>query len=244
MEYKILYKYYNFKETYDKDCQRANYTKDSFDNGYMWASHPSAFNDPYDCALHKIPNLPSDKKTKKYIEVEQFIDKKAVICFCENNDNMLMWSHYADYHKGICIGYDSSIFQKAFTGDEFNLQRYQNISYTHSVNINIDEFDGQQLWCEINKLMSTKSIDWAYEKEWRVILEYDEAIDKTEKGRKLNIDLDSIIKEIIFGVHCEQETKDYFFEKFKDKRFFEARLQNGGFGLDIKAVDHNNIISH
>jgi hypothetical protein len=29
-----------------------------------------------------------------------------VICFSEEYDSMLMWSHYADYHKGFCLVYN------------------------------------------------------------------------------------------------------------------------------------------
>ncbi|MGD6731850.1 MAG: hypothetical protein ACPKMZ_12385 [Pleomorphochaeta sp.] len=31
-------------------------------------------------------------------------DKFEVCCFSKNYKNILMWSHYADSHKGICIG--------------------------------------------------------------------------------------------------------------------------------------------
>ena len=31
----------------------------------------------------------------------------AVLCFTDSPSNMLMWSHYADSHKGICLEFDT-----------------------------------------------------------------------------------------------------------------------------------------
>mgnify|MGYP002227506002 FL=1 len=33
-------------------------------------------------------------------------DTVLVGCFSERNDSLLMWSHYADEHRGLCIGYN------------------------------------------------------------------------------------------------------------------------------------------
>lgn len=33
----------------------------------------------------------------------KFLTSFGVACFCEQNDNLLMWSHYADSYKGFCL---------------------------------------------------------------------------------------------------------------------------------------------
>ena len=35
-----------------------------------------------------------------------FLHDNYCLCLSENNSSVLMWSHYADNHKGICIEYD------------------------------------------------------------------------------------------------------------------------------------------
>ena len=35
--------------------------------------------------------------------------KHGVCCFSEHPNNILMWSHYAKNHQGICLGFDTSI---------------------------------------------------------------------------------------------------------------------------------------
>jgi hypothetical protein len=89
---------------------------------------------------------------------EQVRDWLALYCVSETCASALMWSHYADSHRGICIGFDSGvdIFAKA-----------QPVTYSH-VRHTVDpvhDSDEQRL---ANSLL-LKSADWKYEKEWRYI---------------------------------------------------------------------------
>jgi hypothetical protein len=34
------------------------------------------------------------------------LSNTAITCFSEKFDNLLMWSHYSNAHKGLCIGFD------------------------------------------------------------------------------------------------------------------------------------------
>src|ERR1039458_1306131 len=38
----------------------------------------------------------------------------GVLSFSKNRDHILLWSHYADNHQGICIGYNKEILLKLF----------------------------------------------------------------------------------------------------------------------------------
>lgn len=239
MNKKLFYRYYGFKEDKKVTCSDGvkketiiNRDKIMFEQNYMWASLPLNFNDPYDCALHIACN--SSKIINE--DVYNFINKKAVICFCENNNNMLMWSHYADSHKGICVGYDFSKFDNLFKSKEIKLKRLQNVNYTHTNNIDINVLNNpndSDFWAELNKLFYTKSTDWAYENEWRVILEYDKEIDKSETGRKLDIKLNEIIKEVVFGVKCNEQTESFMKENFSNAKFKKATLDSEKFQINI-----------
>lgn len=46
-------------------------------------------------------------KQKKLFE--NFIKNQGIISFSGINDSILMWSHYADYHKGFCIGFKNNL---------------------------------------------------------------------------------------------------------------------------------------
>lgn len=83
--------------------------------------------------------------------------------FSENNSSTIMWSHYADRHKGICIEYD-------FKSYHFKLPLFP-VSYSHERYI-IKDFERKSPE-EINKALYLislqKAMGWAYEEEWRLI---------------------------------------------------------------------------
>jgi hypothetical protein len=41
-------------------------------------------------------------------DVQKEIDKAGITCFCKVRDDILMWAHYADKHKGLCFEFDGS----------------------------------------------------------------------------------------------------------------------------------------
>lgn len=49
------------------------------------------------------------QKQKQFIEkLKNEFQTGGIFCLTETNDATLMWSYYADSHKGICIGYRRS----------------------------------------------------------------------------------------------------------------------------------------
>jgi hypothetical protein len=80
-----------------------------------------------------------------------------VSCFSEKNDSLLMWSHYADEHKGICIEYD---FQNTHVGTFLSPVAYSNEIYK------IKTFEDLNPLQQIGASL-TKCKDWEYELEWR-----------------------------------------------------------------------------
>ena len=82
----------------------------------------------------------------------------GVLCLSETNDSILMWSHYADCHRGVCLAYD--------TNDKFfvNAQPVQYQRERPRVDP-IVQSEEQML----DNAIFTKSDAWAYEKEWRIL---------------------------------------------------------------------------
>lgn len=82
----------------------------------------------------------------------------GVLCLSEVRDSVLMWSHYADCHRGICLVYetDNDFFATA-----------QPVRYQHArPQANpIVHTDAEML----DNAIFTKSDAWAYEKEWRML---------------------------------------------------------------------------
>lgn len=67
-------------------------------------------------ASHQIPRKQVRKQFKKLgdraLYIKALKQKKKdfkVSCFSEVSDDVLMWSHYADKHRGMCIGFDLNL---------------------------------------------------------------------------------------------------------------------------------------
>lgn len=115
---------------------------------------------------------PEDKKELNDIihEINEDIKNKiSITCFAERNDINPMWAHYTNNHEGICIEYDlknwNNLFLKSLcfpvnyvekndvTDDLISLVVYRNLK--------------ESLF--LLKSSITKSKDWEYENEWRII---------------------------------------------------------------------------
>lgn len=85
---------------------------------------------------------------------------RGVCCFCESRDQTLMWSHYADYHKGFCLEFDTQFepFSKA-----------RNVTYADDFPaFSVVDLLLSRAKVDYLSLMFTKATCWSYEREWRV----------------------------------------------------------------------------
>lgn len=107
-----------------------------------------------------------------------------VCCFSERNDSILMWSHYADCHKGICL-----CFRAAKNFDHYYIPlrmpnsktrtfdaiegKFEIVDYQKDPVLQISRFNDQAITDNlISKQLLLKSQDWSYEKEYRIIHPY------------------------------------------------------------------------
>ncbi len=194
-------------------------TKKILGNNSLWFSSPNEFNDPFDCQI--IPNtnntlqeielflrndseVPLSERTIKDLAKDAFetpgkwkdiidqtfdkiINKTGVCCFTKDEKNLLMWSHYTDSHKGICLKFDI-LKDPAF------------FLYPLPVNYRNDYPNYNHLGDRtnlVNDIILSKSNDWSYEQEIRVI--------KPQENGLIEFDKEALI-EIIFG--CKTPIKD------------------------------------
>ena len=105
----------------------------------------------------------------------------GVLCLSEVHDDILMWSHYADCHRGICLIYD--------TNYEF-FAHAEPVRYERErPRVNPITQSNEQM---LDKAIFTKSSGWAYEKEWR-ILHYRQGVGERQLPQ-------ASLKAIVLGV--------------------------------------------
>lgn len=139
---------------------------------------PDFFNDPFEIAISKEITELLDNKEPEALAFDMGIEisKVGVVSLSETSRNLLMWAHYADEHRGICIGFDRNVLSELDLGSVY-LERYHTLS---PVKVNYDNLrvDIKELLKDrdfmyensILKILTTKSDDWIYEKEHRCIV--------------------------------------------------------------------------
>ncbi len=87
----------------------------------------------------------------------------GVLCLSETRDSQLMWSHYAESHKGLVIEFNSqhSYFNQRRTPvDEFGYLRQ--VVYAERPSVVLTNLDSTDIFF-------VKGTDWKVEKEWRML---------------------------------------------------------------------------
>lgn len=87
-----------------------------------------------------------------------FAQKFGMICFSRDWQNPVQWSHYADRHKGICLGFDVP---------KVLLQRVTYESYRPKANLALLNSQGRLTEAWMRSLLARKFRHWSYEKEER-----------------------------------------------------------------------------
>ncbi len=172
-------------------------------------------NDPFELLAAELSDREFRKATRSW--KNDFHRRIGLLCFSENWKNPVLWSHYAEKHKGICLGFDVS--------DEFATSV---IYKKNRVQVHFENDDSNKdLSIEfVNELLRTKYVHWSYEKEWRMFVSLDEAT--KEKGLYFYpFDKFLKLKEVIVGPLCETpiEQIEKLTSEMKDSiRIIKARL--------------------
>ena len=134
-------------------------------------------------------NLLDKEFRKTFLSARDEAAKQAgIICFSKDWNNPLLWAHYGDRHKGICLGFDI---------DDIHLKEV--IYFPERMPAEIDmkkKYGGMNIEI-IENLFRTKYIDWKYENETRVIVPLEE---KDESGHYFtDFEGNMVLKEVILG---------------------------------------------
>jgi hypothetical protein len=153
----------------------------------IYFSSPASFNDPFDCKVLLTAEGTRDQKIDFIIENSGVTKEEAtkalaanpklfenalaqiqanfgaslgVYCLSERYDDILMWSHYARAHRGICLVFAGEIFPEGVV---------RRVAYPSN-----NEYPKADIFTSSNDerrdaILLTKAKHWEYEREWRVI---------------------------------------------------------------------------
>lgn len=214
--------------------------------GSIWFSKLSEFNDPFEGQAIIQDNYTEEqwynylvqngwnpsvasKKAKELVTnniqearniVRTAIDNQSKItgfyCLSGVHNNLLMWSHYADSHKGCVIGYDLKKCLPLF--ERINRVKYDN---------NYPAYNYLQDQVGPFNTIYHKSKNWEYENEYRIM------------GTPGAVDLpDEAISAIIFGCKTSKANKTRIKNllsqsKFKNATIKQATMDQSSYKLNI-----------
>lgn len=163
----------------------------------------------------------------------QDVEKVGVLALSANWNSPLMWSHYADQHRGICIEYDTTDLEHPNIGP---------VNYGGPRSINASDIlawkrDGSRSAKErIHKVwFFSKASQWRYENEWR-------DINSTSGSYFTRFRMTGIL----FGLRCQPPVITSIVRLLHDKQvtFKSIDVSNNSFKLTRKAVDTEDILEN
>ncbi|MFM5586368.1 DUF2971 domain-containing protein [Aeromonas rivipollensis] len=153
-------------------------------------TRPKQLNDPFECAINdEIIDLYKqniNQPTEDMFTIQSAVNNAlCIISLTSTNDNKLMWAHYGDEHRGVAIGFDVDKLNKHISEtNKKNKGALIDPTTLCKVEYKEKRFDISQGEMEeikslnseklinniIQKVATTKSIEWNYELEYRYIL--------------------------------------------------------------------------
>lgn len=148
----------------------------------------------------------------------------AILCLTEKKDNLLMWAHYANSHKGFVLEFHTEHPFFRQTAEPTIAGHLRKVRYTLEkpkftfFDDSLPKAQVTQSW--VDNLIWVKSEHWAYEEEWRIL----STLDRCEKVIAVGeneihlfaIPFDSI-KRIYLGCRMREETKNEFISIIRKK---------------------------
>ncbi len=213
----------------------SNYTLANLMKSEITLSRPSVMNDIVDSLVFSwldSPTFGNTSKHKGHLDAyKQSFQDYRIASFCEDNplenryaiQNTLMWAHYAAEHTGFCVEYEFNV--EDFSKNDFSTNTASRLFRMKYRNPESDPVDfslaDSHLFTEVAFL--TKSDDWSYENEVRLI-QY--APKNGAIRNQYSLSPKSKIIALYFGCRCPEENIQIIKQilKNRDIHFYKMKI--------------------
>lgn len=156
---------------------------------------------------------------------KQMGEKSGLICFSEAWTNPVHWSHYAEHHRGMCLGFD--VGPKFVTKVVYEEERTVINDLTSLFKARVPDHD----WL-VREVICRKFKHWEYEQEWRAFVTLKpEERDNGNHFMDFNDDLK--LNKVIVGPNCDvrKSTVERAVGALQDVVLMKARLAFNTFSV-------------
>nr|VFK43359.1 MAG: Protein of unknown function (DUF2971) [Candidatus Kentron sp. SD]VFK48776.1 MAG: Protein of unknown function (DUF2971) [Candidatus Kentron sp. SD] len=160
---------------------------------------------------------------------------RGVCCFSTLVDNPLLWSHYADQHRGFCIGYGF---------DRVPKPRLERVVYggdrtvkTSLIAEAIIDNDLEARTLLDRDVLLRKAYPWRYEREWRLL------------GDRGDQDSPLLMRDVTFGLRCPADIQYAVIRTLESRerpiKFFKMKEKDrGSFELERQPVETGEMFAY
>lgn len=167
----------------------------------------SELNDPFEFFAANCEDSDTQIKLEKF--KNEVNEKYGIVCFSQHYGDPVLWSHYADRHRGVALVFE-------IPDDAAIPISYQPERFTLDVNAGIQLGSFQAF--DLNQLISTKFSSWNYEKEVRMMCRLSDHFCQIDsKGKKIYFEslrlesfgMDALrLTGLIRGARCDLNADD------------------------------------
>ena len=171
---------------------KADYVYDTVRQKRIKVSQLHELNDPYE--VYGVYRRSKAFTVKFEVFREDFARNYGFVCMTENDWSPVMWAHYADRHHGVCYRFD------------VRESRRWKVSYKSELH-SPEELKRCPPMEQLRRLISTKSSEWRYEREHRVVVPLRDAI-REGKYFFQPFSADFRLREVRLGMACKLSIED------------------------------------
>lgn len=166
--------------------------------------------------------------------ISGFVEERVgIFSLAQRKDNLLLWSHYSDNHKGYCIEFDTiklnNLLIEVFLTQNVKAFIFK-VNYDDNYPIIIPTVDSDEE--RLRKQFLIKSKDWEYEQEWRILVLDGVRINGIPKG---------IIKNVYLGLNVSTTNIDLvknLLKKYNSEvKLFKAKKAENKFALVFDKIE-------
>lgn len=171
----------------------------------------------------------------------------GVFSLSANRTNIVMWAHYADSNKGLCIGLSTrhlEDFCLRLAKERGRRGGLRKVDYVADYPV-IDLFSPNHMRGDGTiTAVTNKSVDWCYEEEYRLIITRpaNDRTCKLQNSDRVYVLDDEAIVSVIMGCRMapeyREEVKAVLRKKGAKIDLFKASVKETSFGLDFEKVTY------